>query len=153
MKIFLFILMLIPSLCLSQANNLKCVTNLDKAFENYDNKNYKDAITLATECMLDNPDNINALTILSFSYFEMKDYKMSLLISNKWFLTSLESGTKPQQSLSTFMKGLNQYYLGEGDHCNSWTAAVLVGSDYLIETLKSMNPDYLPLMLDECFSD
>lgn len=153
MKKVLLIVMLIPSLCLSQANNLKCVTNIDRASEKYDNKNYKDAITFATECLLENPENINALTILSFSYFELKEYKMSLLMSNKWFLTALEKGSKAQQSLSTFMKGLNQYNLGEGDHCNSWIAAVLVGADYIIETLKSMNPEYLPLILDECYSD
>ena len=153
MKKAFLILMIIPSICLSQANNPKCVTNLDKAFENYDDKNYNDAITLATECLLENPDNIKALTILSFSYFELEEYKMSLLMSNKWFLTALENGTKEQQSLSTFFKGLNQYHLGEGDHCNSWIAAVLVGGSYLTGTLESMSPKYLPLILDECYSD
>ncbi len=123
-----FVLLIFPILIFSQSiyeENIKSASNY------LINKQFDLAEEYATKCLIEKPDDIKGLSIMTSALLFSGQHKLSSLYANKWIKISKDEGNKKQQVFSMWAQGLNFFYMGRDNYCDFWYAAILVGKEYL----------------------
>lgn len=133
------VLLLFPLLIFSQS---KYEENIKSASNYFINKQFDLAVEFATKCLLEKPDDLKGLSIMTSALLFSGQHKLSSIYANKWIKVSTDEGNKQQQVFSMWAQGLNFFYMEKDNYCDFWYAAVLIGKEYLsLEQFELINKE------------